>query len=99
MQRGKGKQRPDRRPGKLWVIGLGFIWLLGCTYPSALKQDYGQSVNHNQMRQVVNPRAGWEDRPVVGLSPEAAKKVMERYNNSFCEKEEKAPTVIQLLGQ
>jgi hypothetical protein len=47
--------------------------------------DYGNSVRNNVAQQVVNPQAGFNPKPAVGLSPQAAANEMERYNKSFTE--------------
>ena len=45
--------------------------------------DYGNSVRNNIAQQVVNPRAGYDPKPAVGLSPQAAHNTMDRYDESF----------------
>lgn len=86
------KPRPFR--GKALCLVLG--WLCGCAGPSALEMDYGRSVRHNVAQQLVNPRAGLEPTPAVGLDPKAGESALERYDKSFKEKEPQPPT-IQLL--
>ena len=51
--------------------------------------DYGNSVRNNVAQQVVNPQAGFNPKPAVGLSPQAAANVMERYDKSFKEEPKK----------
>jgi hypothetical protein len=57
----------------------------GCSWcgPSALEQDYGNSVRSNLAQSILNPRAGLNDTPAVGLSPTGAVNVMEHYDKSF----------------
>jgi type IV pilus biogenesis protein CpaD/CtpE len=47
--------------------------------------DYGNSVRSNIAQQVVNPRAGFNPKPAVGLSPQAAAGEMDRYDKTFKE--------------
>ena len=54
------------------ALGVALLGLAGCYPPSALEMDYGNSVRNNIAQQVVNPRAGYNPKPAVGLSPQAA---------------------------
>jgi hypothetical protein len=45
--------------------------------------DYGNSVRNNVAQQVVNPQAGFNPKPALGLSPQAAANEMDRYDESF----------------
>ena len=65
------------------ALGVALLGLAGCYPPSALEMDYGNSVRNNTAQQVVNPRAGFEPKPAVGLPPKAAANEMERYDESF----------------
>ena len=47
------------------------------------------SVRNNIAQQVVNPRAGFNPKPAVGLPPQAAVNEMERYDKSFKEEPKK----------
>jgi hypothetical protein len=75
------------------LLGLGTVALLltaaACTGPTTLEQDYGRSVRNNIAQQLVNPRAGLDDSPTVGLPPTAAANTMDRYNKSFKGEEKK----------
>jgi len=71
------------------ALGLVLLGLAGCYPPSALEMDYGNSVRSNVAQQVVNPRAGFNPAPAVGLPPQAAANEMERYDDSF--KKERKP--------
>jgi len=64
-------------------LGLALLGLAGCYPPSALEMDYGNAVRNNIAQQVVNPAAGFEAKPAVGLSPQAAANVQESYDKSF----------------
>jgi len=78
--------------GKLLLCLAGVLWLGGCSWygPSALKQDYGNSVRNNLAQTVLNPRAGLNDTPAVGLGPTAGVNEMESYNKGFKGEEKKA---------
>ena len=65
------------------ALGVALLGLAGCYPPSALEQDYGNSVRNNIAQQVVNPRAGYNPKPAVGLPPKAAANEMDRYDESF----------------
>ena len=67
------------------ALGVVLLGLAGCYPPSALEMDYGNSVRNNIAQQVVNPRAGFNPKPAVGLSPQAAEGEMDRYNQTFKE--------------
>jgi hypothetical protein len=75
------------------LLGLGAAALLlsaaACAAPNTLEQDYGRSVRHNIAQQQVNPRAGLDTTPAVGLPPTAAANEMERYSKSFKGEEKK----------
>jgi hypothetical protein len=65
------------------ALGVALLGLAGCFPPSALEMDYGNSVRNNIAQQVVNPRAGYNPKPAVGLPPQATANEMERYDESF----------------
>ena len=67
------------------ALGVALLGLAGCFPPSALETDYGNSVRNNTAQQVVNPRAGYNPKPALGLSPKAAEGEMERYDKGFKE--------------
>jgi hypothetical protein len=67
------------------ALGLALLGLAGCYPPSALEMDYGNAVHNNIAQQVVNPTAGFNPKPAVGLSPQAAANEMERYDKTFKE--------------
>jgi hypothetical protein len=67
------------------LMGLGVVVLLavaGCA-PTTVEQDYGRSVHNNIAQQVVNPQAGFDASPAVGLPPTAAVNAMDHYNKTF----------------
>ncbi len=71
------------------ALGVALLGLVGCYPPSALEMDYGNAVRNNIAQQVVNPRAGFNPAPAVGLSPQAAFNEQEKYNKSFLPEEKK----------
>ena len=62
------------------ALGLALLGLAGCYPPSALEMDYGNAVRNNIAQQVVDPRAGFNPKPAVGLSPQAAYNEQEKYD-------------------
>ena len=82
---------------KLLLCLAGVWWLGGCSWfgSSALEQDYGNSVRNNLAQTILNPRAGLNDAPAVGLSPTAAVNEKERYDKSF-KGEEKKPAELRI---
>lgn len=93
------KKTADQRSkiGTLLLCLAGVCWLGGCSVygPSALEQDYGNSVRNNVAQSILNPRAGLNDTPAVGLSPTAAVNVMEHYDKTF-KGEEKKPAEMKI---
>ena len=86
------------------VLGLSLTVLSGCycgwiNPPSALKKDFGRSVENNKVAQVVNPAAGFDERPPVGMSPVAGANTQERYDKTFKRDEVAPPTMnLNVLG-
>jgi hypothetical protein len=80
------------------ALGLALLGLAGCYPPSALEMDYGNSVRNNVAQQVVNPQAGFNPKPAVGLSPQAAAGEQEKYDKSF-KAEEKKTLEMKLMNQ
>ena len=76
------------------ALGVALLGLAGCYPPSALEMDYGNSVRNNIAQQVVNPQAGFNPKPAVGLPPQATAGEMEKYDKSF--KPESAPAKTDL---
>jgi hypothetical protein len=89
----------DQRPkiGKLLLCLTAVCWLGGCSWngPNALEQDYGNSVRSNVAQSILNPRAGQNATPAVGLSPTAAVNEMALYDKSF-KGEEKKPAEMKI---
>jgi hypothetical protein len=76
------------------ALGLALFWLAGCYPPSAVEQDWGNSVHNNFAQQVLNPQAGLNTTPAVGLPPQAAVGEMENYNKSFSAESQKEKQLI-----
>ena len=83
---------------RLALLGVALLMLAGCHPPSALEMDYGNSVRNNIAQQVVNPQAGFNPKPAVGLSPQAAANEMEKYDKTF-KGEDKKALEMKLLNQ
>jgi len=80
------------------ALGLALLGLAGCYPPSALEMDYGNSVRNNVAQQVVNPKAGFDPKPAVGLPPQAAAGEQEKYDKSF-KAEDKKALEMKLMNQ
>jgi hypothetical protein len=72
------------------ALALALLGLAGCYPPSALEMDYGNAVRNNVAQQVVNPQAGFNPKPGLGLSPQAAANAQEQYDKSFKAEEKKS---------
>jgi hypothetical protein len=83
---------------RLALLGVALLMLAGCYPPSALEMDYGNSVRNNIAQQVVNPQAGFNPKPAVGLPPQAAANEMEKYDKTF-KGEDKKALEMKLLNQ
>jgi hypothetical protein len=80
-----------RKIGRWLALGVVLLWLAGCYPPSAVEQNWGKSVHNNIAQQVLNPEAGLNPTPAVGLPPQAAVNEMENYNKSFSPESQKSP--------
>ena len=81
------------------ALAAALLGLVGCFPPSALEMDYGNSVHNNIAQQVVNPKAGFEEKPAVGLPPQAARNTMEQYDKSFKGQEKKSLEMKLMTSQ
>ena len=82
------------------LLGMALLWLAGCAcsdgVPRNMEADYGRSVTNNRLGMLVTPPDAVDPRPPVGMPPQAAKNVQDRYDKSFKEREE-PPTVRWLF--
>ena len=76
--------------GTFWALGMLLLCLAGCYPPSAVDRDWGNAVRNNIAQQVVNPQAGLNPSPPVGLTPQAAVNEMESYNKTFAPESQKS---------
>jgi len=61
-----------------------------------MEADYGRSYTSARMEMMLHPPDVVDATPPLGMSPQAAKNIQERYDKSFKEKEE-PPTVRWLF--
>jgi hypothetical protein len=92
------RERKTPKALRRLALGVALLGLAGCYPPSALEMDYGNSVHNNTAQQVVNPVAGFNPKPAVGLPPQAAANTQEKYDKSF-KAEEKKSLEMKLMGQ
>ena len=83
------------------LLGMALWWMVGCVTAAdgrarAIEADYGRSVTNNRMEMMTNPPDAVDPRPAVGMPPQSAKNIQERYDKSFKEKEE-PPTVRMII--
>ncbi len=88
-------KHPKGQIGRIILCLTGVLWVAGCFGPSAVDLDYGNSVRNNLAQTILNPRAGLNDTPAVGLSPTASVNQMEHYDKSF-KGEEKKPAEMKI---
>jgi hypothetical protein len=84
------------------LLGMALLWLGGCASADgrarAMEADWGRSVTNNRLEMMVTPPDAVDPRPAVGMPPQTAQNVQDRYDKSFKEKEKPAP-IIQIIGQ
>ena len=93
-------KKPNRRLGIIILFLTMILSLAGCAnwelwHPNALEEDYGNAVRNNLAQSILNPAAGQNDTPAVGLPPYAAVNEMEHYNKGF-KGEEKKPAEMKI---
>ena len=93
---GNQNSMSPRRKKLLLLLRMVCFLMWGCCPPNALEQDYGRSVRNNLAQQLVNPQAGFDLRPAVGLPPKAGVYEMDRYDKSFKKEEQAAPSIFGL---
>lgn len=86
--------------GLLLLCLVGMLGLGGCGNwnwypPSAVNQDYGNSVRNDVAQTVLNPKAGLDPSPAAGLAPVAGANTMGNYEKSF-KAEEKKPLEMKI---
>ena len=85
------------------LLGMALLWLGGCVYgdgrPRAIEADWGRSVTNNRLEMMLTPPDAVDPRPAVGMAPQTAQNVQDRYDKSFKEKKEKPAPLIQIINQ
>ncbi len=79
-----------------FLLSAALLWLAGCAkadgVPRNMEADYGRSVTNNRLHMMATPPGEVDPNPPLGIPPQAAKNVQERYDKSFKEREE-PPTI------
>lgn len=90
----------------IWVVILGMfsITLWGCAgnLPESkrvqnLEMNWGKSFESAKKNQILNPDAGKDLEPVVGLNGEAAEHGVNKYKESFKKESEKTDIRVPLI--
>jgi hypothetical protein len=89
--RGEPSGRPTHQRRRLMnkkvrnILGLALILgLTGCASPTPmLDETFGDTVRAARLAQTINPDAGRDTSPVVGLDGVAAQESIKRYEASF----------------
>ena len=77
---------------------VGGIVIAGCAGPSVLDQNWGRSTETARFNQTLNPKAGENPEPVVGLDGRSADNALESYRRSFKAEDKSAGYDIKLTG-
>jgi len=82
------------------VIGLiaALSICLGCAATPELDRTWGKSFEAGKSNQIMNPEAGKNLEPVVGLDGQVAEVVLENYDKLFKQQVKKRPLDFE-LGQ
>ena len=87
---------------KKYVIFTALLFvgssLVGCTYHSRLKEDYGNSHGLVVANQKLDPEAGKSLEPVSGVDGIAAEKTMGKYQKGFEKTEAPSLYTIGAVG-
>jgi hypothetical protein len=81
----------------LWLVLClsGGLLIMGCACPKTVEQDYGRSVTNNLAQQVLNPEAGLDTTPAVGLTPTSGTNLYGAYEKTF--KAEERKELLQMI--
>lgn len=83
----------------LSIIAKIFLWTLvtvgifGCAQQSLLDENWGRSFESARYNQILNPEAGKNLEPVVGLEGPAAERIMEGYISGDAKKHKPASEI------
>jgi hypothetical protein len=67
--------------------------------PTALEKDFGQSFDTVKAAQILNPEAGKNTSPPLGLDGNAGAEVMNQYYKSFKKAEPTVTNIINIGGE
>lgn len=75
----------DKLPLKLMLAALGVAALLsGCVAPAPqLDGRFGDAMNAAKAQQTLNPDAGMNTKPAMGMDGKAAAAAVDKYHKSF----------------
>lgn len=69
------------------VLIVGLLFFTSCSKEfqkeTKLDRNWGKSFESARQNQILNPEAGKDSKPVVGMDGQAAEKIIERHKQSF----------------
>jgi hypothetical protein len=69
------------------VLSVGLLFFTSCSKEyrkeTKLDRNWGKSFEAAKQNQILNPEAGKNPEPVVGMEGRAAEKIIERHEQSF----------------
>ena len=69
------------------VLMVGLLFFTSCSKEfkkeTKLDRNWGRSFEAAKQNQILNPEAGKEPEPVVGMDGQAAEKIIEKHRQSF----------------
>ena len=69
------------------VLSAGLLFFTSCSKEfqkeTKLDRNWGKSFESAKQNQILNPEAGKEPEPVVGMDGQAAEKIIEKHRQSF----------------
>ncbi len=84
------------------VLIVGLIFFISCSKEfqkeTKLDRNWGKSFESAKQNQILNPEAGKDSKPVVGMDGQEAEKIIEKHKQSFEKDQKKEVYNINLGG-
>lgn len=85
----------DRRSASITLVCVALCLLSACASTSPnYEARFGDAVRSTRQAQVINPQAGENAQPVLGLDGPASREAVQRYHNSF----KTPPPVVNVIN-